>query len=164
MIHPITLWPDDVLKKDCKKIDEINEDILSLAHDLLDTMYDSGGRGLAAPQIGKPLRMFVMDCGWKLSGNRNATVMINPEIIGRSDDVATGTEACLSIPGIEAEVERSKEVTMRWTVPDASITIQRLTGAEAVCAQHECDHLEGRVIFDLLSDDARAKLEQTYHS
>ena len=161
MIRPIVLWPDPVLARRCDPVREIDAAVRTLAQDMLETMYDAPGRGLAAPQVGVSLRLFVMDCTWK-EGEPSPMTVINPEIVTFSADRATGPEGCLSIPGILAEVERSTSITLRWTDLDGRTCEKELSGFEAICAQHEYDHLDGLVTFDRLSPDDRAPLEKAY--
>ena len=101
MIRDIVLWPDPVLSQPCEKVCEIDAEVHALARDMLETMYDAPGRGLAAPQVGVPLRLFVMDCGWK-EGEPRPVVMVNPNIQWQSEDRVIGPEGCLSIPGFVA--------------------------------------------------------------
>ncbi len=156
---PIRLWGDPVLRSKAQPVGEITEEIRTLAADMAETMYDAPGRGLAAPQVGVSLRMFVMDCHWKDDGERAPVVVIDPEILDASEETAMHEEGCLSIPDVPVEVTRPAEITMRWRGLDGAVTEQRLTGMEAICAQHEFDHLEGRLIPDVLETDARAKAE-----
>ncbi len=161
MIRPIVLWPDPILSQICAPIEQIDAPVQQLATDMLETMYDAPGRGLAAPQVGVLLRMFVMDTAWK-DGDRTPTVVINPNITDRSDQSVIGPEGCLSIPGVTADVTRAAEITMQWTGLDGSLFVERLTGFTAICAQHEFDHLEGRVTFDRLTSDVRSILQAEY--
>ena len=103
-ILPILKWPDPRLSQACDPVAP-GEDLSRLVSDMLETMYDAPGRGLAAPQVGVMKRVFVMDCGWK-EGDMTPVICINPEIIDRSQEMAGGEEGCLSIPGTPAEVSR----------------------------------------------------------
>lgn len=157
-VLPIVTWPDPRLASNCLPA-ALNDGTLSLARDMLDTMYAAQGRGLAAPQVGQLTRLFVMDAAWK-TGDRVPEIFLNPEIIWRSPDLAPGPEACLSIPGVTAEVSRHTALILRWTAPDGAIAAQKLTGFRAICAQHEIDHLDGKLIFDHLTPQARAQAEE----
>lgn len=161
MIRPIVLWPDPVLATVCAPIERIDDEVRQLAADMLETMYAAPGRGLAAPQVGVPLRIFVMDAGWK-TGERSPRIVINPEIVTESQVRVTGPEGCLSIPGVTADLERAETVTLRWTSLDGAMHEEDLTGFEAICAQHEFDHLNGIVTFDRLAPEMRAELEKVY--
>lgn len=161
MIRKIVLWPDPVLATICAPVERIDEDIRQLAADMLETMYAAPGRGLAAPQVGVALRLFVMDTTWK-DGDRSPKIVINPEIVTESTGRVTGPEGCLSIPGVTADVDRAETVTMRWTTPEGETREEDLTGFEAICAQHEFDHLNGLVTFDRIAAEVRAELEKVY--
>ena len=154
MIRRVLRWPDKRLTQVAQPA-RVDGQTLALAVDMLDTMYDADGRGLAAPQIGVMARVFVMDAAWK-SGDPVPEVFINPEILWRSPRMAMGAEGCLSIPDVVADVKRHSEVILQWQLADGSTQAQKLTGFRAICAQHEIDHLNGIVTLDHLSPDARA--------
>ena len=154
MILPVLRWPDARLTQVAKPAC-VDPQTLTLARDMLGTMYDANGRGLAAPQIGVLTRVFVMDAAWK-TGEPVPEVFINPEILWRSPQMALGAEGCLSIPGVVADVMRHSEVILQWQMEDGSTQAQKLTGFRAICAQHEIDHLNGVVTLDHLAPDARA--------
>jgi peptide deformylase len=156
----IRRWPDPILSRRCLPVED-PAGVAGLAQDMLSTMYAAPGRGLAAPQVGHVLRLFVMDVAWK-DGAHEPFVCINPEIVERSGDTVTGPEGCLSIPGVTAEVPRAQWIVLRWTTPEGSAIENRLDGAAAICAQHEYDHLDGIVTFDRVSADARRTLEAEY--
>lgn len=118
-----------------------------LAADLLATMYDARGRGLAAPQVGRAVRMFVMDPQWK-SGVPAPVVMLDPQVLWRSDACAVVREQCLSIPDRPVEVSRPVEVRMRWFDLVGVAHEADLSGDAARIAQHEYDHLDGILIVD----------------
>lgn len=155
-VLPLVLWPDARLTTPCAPA-LADEATRQLAADMLDTMYAAPGRGLAAPQVGHLLRLFVMDTGWK-DGRPNPRVVLNPEILWQSDTMVTGPEGCLSIPGITAQVPRAAAVRMRWTDLDGQEFHEILTRFDAICAQHEADHLDGRLMFDRLDAAERARL------
>ena len=110
-------------------------------------MYAATGRGLAAPQIGVLRRLFVMDATWK-DGEATPRVFINPEVVRASEEMASCEEGCLSIPGDPVEVTRPAEVTLRWMALDGSACEESFAGFEAVCVQHETDHLDGILCTD----------------
>ncbi|WP_323780487.1 peptide deformylase [Thalassovita sp.] len=159
-VLPILKWPDPRLSQLCDPVGA-DEDVDQLISDMLETMYDAPGRGLAAPQVGVMKRIFVMDCGWK-DGDMTPVICINPEFVTRSDDLVTGEEGCLSIPDAPADVTRPERITLRWRGLDGVVVERALDGFEAKCAQHEYDHLDGLVIFDRLSDEDRARIEGAY--
>lgn len=156
----VRLWPDPVLSRVADPVTE-SAAAWGLAADMLDTMYHVQGRGLAAPQVGVSMRVFVMDATWK-EGTPAPQVFVNPVIVSRSDDVATGPEGCLSIPGITTAIARATAIRLRWTDLDGMGQEADLTGFHAICAQHEIDHLDGIVTLDRLSPEARAKAEAEY--
>ncbi|MEJ2022410.1 MAG: peptide deformylase [Maritimibacter sp.] len=158
---PVLLWPDARLSMRCDPIDTISDDIQTLAADMFDTMYAAPGRGLAGPQVGAMIRIFVMDAGWK-DGTPSPVVMINPEILTASDEQVEMVEGCLSIPGIETPITRPTRVRMRWTDLQGVVLEADLDGAEARIAQHELDHLDGLVTFDRLPPEFRAGFEKDY--
>ena len=159
-VLPILKWPDARLTQRCAEVAQI-DDIRDLARDMLDTMYDAAGRGLAAPQVGVFQRLFVMDTGWK-AGQSCPVVMINPDILWMSDTRLSGPEGCLSIPGIAPEVKRAERVRVRWTDLEGQVAEAELDGFAAVCVQHEFDHLDGIVTLMRLSPQARAAAEAAY--
>lgn len=156
----VRLWPDAVLSRVADAVTDLAA-ARSLAADLLDTMYHAQGRGLAAPQVGVSLRLFVMDATWKL-GTPAPQVFVNPLILSRSGDPVSGPEGCLSIPGITTEIARAPAIRLRWTDLDGSDHEADMTGFHAICAQHEIDHLDGIVTLDRLSTEARARAEAEY--
>ena len=159
-VLPILKWPDARLTQRSAEVAQI-DDIRDLARDMLDTMYDAAGRGLAAPQVGVFQRLFVMDAGWK-AGQSCPVVMINPDILWMSDTRLSGPEGCLSIPGIAPEVKRAERVRVRWTDLEGQVAEAELDGFAAVCVQHEFDHLDGIVTLMRLSPQARAAAEAAY--
>ncbi|MDR9484847.1 MAG: peptide deformylase [Sediminimonas sp.] len=157
---PIVTWPDPLLREVCVPVAE-DEDVGDLVRDMLETMYDAPGRGLAAPQVGVAKRVFVMDCGWK-DGTPAPRVCVNPEIVSVSGEAVSGEEGCLSIPGVLAGVERPEAVTLRYRDVDGGVREVALRGFEARCAQHELDHLNGILTLDRLTPEARAEAERAY--
>ncbi|MFT6675783.1 MAG: peptide deformylase [Sulfitobacter sp.] len=160
-ILPIVQWPDPRLAEICAPVAGITPEIETLAADMLDTMYAAPGRGLAGPQVGAMLRIFVMDVGWK-DGKPDPLVCINPMLQEVSEDRAIGSEGCLSIPGVTAEISRPIQVQMVWTGLNGGRFVQSFDGFGAVCAQHELDHLDGVVTFDHLEAQTRADLIAAY--
>ena len=159
-VLPILRWPDTRLSERCDPIAP-GPEASQLAQDMLDTMYDAPGRGLAAPQVGRLLRLFVMDVTWK-EGEKTPMIFLNPEITWTSDDLHTGDEGCLSIPGVLASVTRPAEIELTWQDLEGSVQKRRFAGFAAACIQHETDHLNGIVTFDRISADTRASLEADY--
>ncbi|TVP73424.1 MAG: peptide deformylase [Rhodobacteraceae bacterium] len=157
-VKPILLHPDPRLKKACAPIASVTSEIGKLAEDMLATMYDAPGVGLAAPQIGVLSRMFVMDCVKEEGATPRPMVLINPEIVASSDEMNTYEEGCLSIPEHYAEVIRPKRVTMRWTGLDGKAQEEEFDGLWATCAQHELDHLNGKLFIDYLGTIKRSMI------
>ena len=150
-LRPILIHPDPRLKKVCEPVARITPDIEALAADLLATMYDAPGVGLAAPQVGVLSRVFVMDATRDPQAERCPMVLVNPEITWTSGDLNTYEEGCLSIPEQYAEVTRPKQVRLRWLGLDGKTHEEEFDDLWATCAQHELDHLNGILFIDHLS-------------
>ena len=150
MKRPILIHPDPRLKKMCATLPDVDDRIRKLADDMLETMYDAPGIGLAAPQIGVLDRIIVMDCVKDEDEAPNPMVLINPEIIAASDETNVYEEGCLSIPDQFAEVTRPKQVQVRWMDLNGSEQTQEFYGLWATCVQHEIDHLNGKLFIDYL--------------
>jgi peptide deformylase len=148
--RPILILPDARLRAVADPIETIDDDIKKLAKDMLETMYDAPGIGLAAPQIGELKRIVVMDLAPE-DEPRDPIVMINPEILKFSEDTVTTEEGCLSIPELYYEVERPAEITVRYTDLDGKVVEKEATDRFAICVQHELDHLDGVLYIDYLS-------------
>ncbi|MBD3763382.1 MAG: peptide deformylase [Rhodobacterales bacterium] len=149
MLRPILIHPDPRLKKVCDPVTDITADIARLAQDMLDTMYDAPGVGLAAPQVGVTKRLLVMDCT-KAPEPPRPMVLINPRITWASDDLARYEEGCLSIPEQYAEVQRPARVRVAWTALDGTGQEEEFDGLWSTCVQHEIDHLDGKLFIDYL--------------
>lgn len=148
--RPILVLPDTRLRAVADPIEEIDDTIKQLAHDMLETMYAAPGIGLAAPQVGELRRIVVMDLA-KEDEKPDPIIMVNPEILRFSDETVITEEGCLSIPELYYEVERPAEVTVRYTDLDGG-TIERDAAERlAICIQHELDHLDGVLYIDYLS-------------
>jgi peptide deformylase len=148
MIRPILIHPDPRLKKLCEPVAEITAEVRQLASDMLETMYDAPGIGLAAPQVGVTKRVIVMDC--IKDGPPEPIALINPEIVWSSEDQTVYEEGCLSIPEIYNDITRPAEVTVRWTDLDGLSQERQFSGLWATCVQHEIDHLDGKLFIDYL--------------
>lgn len=148
MIRPILIHPDPRLKKPCEVVGEITSEIRSLAADMLETMYDAPGVGLAAPQVGVMKRVLVMDC--IKDGPPQPMALINPRVTWFSEDISTYEEGCLSIPDQYAEVKRPSSVRVAWTDLDGQPQERDFTGLWSTCVQHEIDHLDGKLFIDYL--------------
>jgi peptide deformylase len=149
-IHPIITIPDPVLRKEADAIERVDADLRRLMDDMLATMYDAPGVGLAAPQIGISRRLIVMDAG-RDDEDRDPLVMVNPEILDLSDEMRVHEEGCLSIPEVTAEVERPAEVRVAFLDREGKPQEVELEGIWATIVQHEIDHLNGVLFIDYLS-------------
>ena len=148
-------YPDPRLHLRASPVAQIDDKIKQFVADMAETMYANKGIGLAATQVNVPLRILIMD----ISGEdepRALRVFINPEILTRSGEVA-GQEGCLSVPGVYEEVLRAETIELKYLDLDAKEHIVQCDGLFSVCAQHEIDHLDGRVFVDYLSN-----LKQTF--
>lgn len=157
----VVQWPDPRLTETCAHVEEITPEIETLAADMLETMYAAPGRGLAGPQVGSMVRVFVMDVGWK-EGKPDPLVCINPMLMEVSEERVMNLEGCLSIRGVSADISRPAQVQMVWTGLNGGRFVQSFTGFAAACVQHEIDHLDGIVTFDHLDAETRAMLEAEY--
>ncbi|WP_416407926.1 peptide deformylase [Agrobacterium rosae] len=149
-IKPLIILPDPLLRQQSKPIEQVDAEITRLADDMLDTMYDAPGIGLAAIQIGVPRRMLVIDIS-REDEDRKPVVFINPEILKVSDDVSTYEEGCLSIPDYYAEVERPAALTVGYIDREGKQQTVEADGLLATCLQHEMDHLNGVLFIDHIS-------------
>ena len=148
----IRQYPDPILREVCERVEVFDDVIDRLANDMLETMYLAGGRGLAAPQVGIPLQLFVMDPGWKY-GTQTPYVCVNPFVSALDDETRAFEEHCLSIPDRPVMVTRPTHVHLHWRDASDHIHDEELSGEAAVIAQHEADHLEGRLCIDYETTD-----------
>ena len=148
-VKKILLYPNPLLLRSCVKIEKFDENLESLSRDLIDTMYDADGVGLAAPQLGVNKRIFVMDCS-REDEDKDCRIVINPKIEHESKELGLYKEGCLSIPGITEEVSRPKDIKVVYQ--DLSGVLQRHSydGLWSTCFQHELDHLNGKLFIDHL--------------
>ncbi len=149
-ILPILIHPDPRLKKAAAPVDDITEELRQLARDMLETMYHAPGIGLAAPQVGVPRRLLVMDCVKEEGAAPRPMALFNPEVVWASEDVTTYEEGCLSIPDQYADVDRPAEVRVRWIDPEGNEREEHFSGLWSTCVQHEIDHLDGKLFIDYL--------------
>ena len=150
MKRNIILHPDPRLKKLCAPVTDMTDELRTLADDMLATMYDAPGIGLAAPQIGVLNRLIVMDCVKEEGEKPRPLIMFNPEVIASSDTESTYEEGCLSIPDQYADVTRPAEVDVRWIDRDGNEQTETFSKLWATCVQHEIDHLDGKLFIDYL--------------
>lgn len=161
MIYPIVAYGDPVLKRVAQDIEKGSIDVQQLAADMFETMYESSGVGLAAPQIGKSIRLFVVD-GEPLDEEKLKDfkkVFINPVILEESGEKWGFEEGCLSIPGIRAEIMRKEKLKIRYFDTDWNEHVEEYDGLAARIIQHEYDHLQGILFTDYLSAMKRRLLK-----
>jgi peptide deformylase len=150
-ILEVLQFPDPRLRQRSEPVGVVTDELRQLAADMLETMYDEPGIGLAAPQVGVPVRMLVVDTGWTDEGaDRSPLVLVNPEIREREGSIVW-TEGCLSVPDFTAEVERSERVVLVAQDLDRKEFVEEAHGLRAVCFQHEIDHLDGVLFIDRIS-------------
>ncbi|MBC8013093.1 MAG: peptide deformylase [Methyloceanibacter sp.] len=149
-IRPILTIPDPLLRKQAKPIDRVDDELRRLMDDMLLTMYDAPGIGLAAPQIGISRRLIVMDPA-KDEAPKTPVVMVNPKILVRSEDMRMHEEGCLSIPDFTAEVERPAKTRVSYIDREGKKQEAELEGIWSTLVQHEIDHLNGVLFIDYLS-------------
>ncbi len=178
MILPVVVYGHPVLRKMSDEIDENYEGLEKLIENMWETMYESDGIGLAAPQIGKNIRLIVIDADPlsdeypELEGFKR--VLINPIIIDHGKDQCLESEGCLSLPGIREEVKRPKKITVEYENENFELLTEELEGFAARVVQHEYDHVEGKLFIDHLSplkkrlikgklnDISKGKVDVTY--
>lgn len=149
-IKPLIILPDPLLRQISQPIERFDADTKRLASDMLDTMYDAPGIGLAAVQIGIDRRMLVIDVA-REGEEKTPLVFINPLVIASSDERSVYEEGCLSIPDYYAEVERPATVTVNYYDVDGKPQTVEADGLLATCLQHEIDHLNGVLFIDHIS-------------
>jgi peptide deformylase len=155
-VLPILTYPDPRLHTVAKPVQAVDARIRALVADLLETMYDANGIGLAATQVDVHERLVVID----VSEQRNQPiVLVNPEITWASEDMQVGDEGCLSVPGIYDGVERSRAVKVRALDAEGQSREISAEGVLAVCIQHEMDHLLGKVFVEYLSPLKRNRIK-----
>ena len=157
-IRPIFETPDPILREISKPVERFDDELKTLITDMFETMYHAPGIGLAAVQVGVPIRLLVMDLQEPENPEdpesavvKEPRVFINPEILWASETTAPHTEGCLSVPDQYAEVLRPDRIRARWQDEEGGTHEAELDGLLAVCLQHEMDHLEGVLFIDHLS-------------
>ena len=155
-IRKILTEPDKFLRQVSKTVLKVTDEERRLIDDMLETMYDANGIGLAAIQVGVPKRILVIDLGKK--ENKNMPLFfVNPKIIKKNDKLATYEEGCLSVPDQFAEIDRPNKCTVKYLDYNGKKKVLDADGLLATCLQHEMDHLEGILFIDYLS-----KLKRDY--
>lgn len=154
MILPIKLYGDPILTKSCKETDLSDSTISQFINDMFETMYETDAIGLAAPQVGKPLRVFVIDPSTFIidnDENKSKRVFINPEIVKIYGKTWIIKEGCLSFPDIIAKIERYEFILVRYYNESLEKCEEIFQGLSARVIQHEFDHIEGKLFIDYLS-------------
>ena len=149
-IRKILTEPDPFLRQKSVNVEEVNDEIRSLMDDMLETMYNAPGIGLAAIQVGVPKRVIVIDLS-KNDEKKNPFYLVNPEILSKSRKDASYEEGCLSVPNQFAEISRPDTCKVKYLDYEGKVKILDAKGLLATCIQHEMDHLEGILFIDYLS-------------
>lgn len=161
----ILIFPDPRLRKVAEKVTKFDKSLQILANDMLETMYDANGIGLAATQVNKHIRLIVMD----LSEERNQPkIFVNPSYkILKGHKMYEFEEGCLSIPGFNETIARPDKIELKWQDINGKVLTDTPEGLLTVCIQHEIDHLEGKLMVDYISalkrDRVRNKLLKEYN-
>ena len=150
MKRNIIIEPDPILRKKSDLLEKVDDNIRNLMQDMLKTMYDAPGIGLAAVQIGILKRLIVIDIS-RDEDKKDPLFLINPEIIDRSKETSTYEEGCLSLPGQFAEIERPAECLVKFIDYNGKKNEIKANGLLSTCIQHEVDHLDGKLFIDYLS-------------
>jgi len=149
-------FPDERLRTKATTVVEVNNDVKQIIDDMLETMYDENGVGLAATQVNIHQRIVVINVS---EDKDQSYVLINPEIISHSKDTEINEEGCLSVPGCYAKVDRFTEVTVKALDRDGKEFTLNATELLAICIQHELDHLDGKLFVDYLSPLKRQRIK-----
>jgi peptide deformylase len=160
-IRPLVILPDARLRVISEPVGTITGEVRTLAADMLETMYDAPGVGLAGIQIGEPVRIVTIDTS-KEKDERNPLVLLDPEIVWTSEETRPYEEGCLSIPDYYGEVVRPDRVRVRFRTLDGEVVEQEADGLLATCLQHEIDHLNGVLFIDHLSKLKRDRVMKKF--
>ena len=150
MIRKILIEPDPILRKKCSNLEIVDDDVRKLMDQMLATMYDAPGIGLAAIQIGILKRLVVIDIS-KDQEKKNPIFLVNPVILNKSKTTSVYEEGCLSLPGQFAEIERPAECVVKYIDYNGRERELEAKGLLSTCVQHEVDHLDGILFIDYLS-------------
>jgi peptide deformylase len=163
MFLDIVLYGNPILRKRCEPVPEITEEIRTLVRNMIETMDKANGCGLAAPQVGHGLRIFVLrdyieheDGKWTLAEPK---VYINPKITDPTDEMITDTEGCLSLPKIRLEVDRPTQITIEALDLEGNLFKEVVEGYNARIRMHENDHLNGVLFIDRVDAHSRNQIE-----
>lgn len=156
-LRNIVTLPDPMLKRKAHAVTKFDKNLQSLLNDMVETMRDAPGVGLAAPQVGDPRRIVVIDSGEGDGRGKRLLKMVNPTIVERSKDRILWDETCLSVPDMEVTVERNRRIRVEWRDGSGGAHSAWFEEYEAVIVQHELDHLLGTVLLDRVSAFRRAR-------
>ena len=158
-LRPILIHPDPRLKRRCAPVEAVDDRVRALIADMLETMYDAPGIGLAAPQLGVDARVAVMDCAGREEAPEPLR-LVNPEIVWSSEETNEHEEGCLSLPDVFGMVTRPERVRVRWLDETGAEREAEFDGIRATCVQHEIDHLNGRLFIDYLGTARRMMITE----
>lgn len=162
-LNGIVISPDPRLRQECAEITEITPEIEELAERMKREMFENGGCGLAAPQVGELIQLVVIDVDYTSADDYDPYVLINPQVVESSDTTRPSSEGCLSIPGINCEIERPDHVVVEAYDLDANLMRYEASGdLMCVCLQHEIDHLHGVTMFERLEPQRRMHALREY--
>jgi peptide deformylase len=160
-LRDILILPDKRLRAVSKPVAKIDSDVRGLIEDMFETMYKAPGIGLAAIQVGVPLRLVTMDLS-KKEAEAQPKVFVNPEILWSSEEKSTYEEGCLSIPEIHEDVDRPAQVKVRYLDIEGRLHEEEANGLFATCIQHEVDHLNGVLFIDHISKLKRDRIVKKF--
>ena len=168
-VNGIVLSPDPRLRQECAPIEEITPEIEQLAEHMKQEMFENGGCGLAAPQVGELIQMVIVDTSYTGEGDYDPWVLINPVITEQSDNLVPFSEGCLSIPGINCSIMRPDHVVVEAYDLDGELMRYEAQSADGktgdltcVCLQHEIDHLHGKTMFERIAPKDRIGAMKAY--
>jgi len=150
MLKKILIEPDPILRKKCQPLEKVDDNVKKLMNDMLETMYNAPGIGLAAVQIGILKRVVVIDIS-KEKEKKDPLFLVNPQILHKSNETSVYEEGCLSLPGHFAEIERPAQCVLKYIDFNGKENELKANGLLATCIQHEVDHLNGVLFIDYLS-------------
>ena len=150
MKRKILIEPDPILRKKCESLEQVDNDVRKLMKEMLETMYEAPGIGLAAVQVGILKRLIVIDIS-KDKEKRDPLFLVNPKIVHQSKETSIYEEGCLSLPGQFAEIERPAKCVLKYINYNGNEEELKAEGLLATCIQHEVDHLNGILFIDYLS-------------
>lgn len=162
-VNGIVLSPDPRLRQECAEVEEINGELRALVERMKVLMFENGGCGLAAPQVGENIQLAIVDTEYTSERDYDPFVLINPVIVEQSDTFAPYSEGCLSIPGINCEIMRPDRVVVEaYNLEGDCMRYEAAGDLFCVCLQHEIDHLHGNTMFERLQPQQRVRAMKQY--